>query len=75
VADPFATEDQPNPNPNPDTPRNGWLIVHPKLGAECIVNVIPNFGREHICTADCWCCPRSEWTDDGRVILVHECDN
>jgi hypothetical protein len=69
MSDPFATEDQSNP------PRPGWLVIYPKPGAERIVNVIPNFGREHTATMDCWCNPRAEFLDDGRILLAHECDN
>jgi hypothetical protein len=53
----------------------GWLVIYPKPGAERVVNVIPNFGREHTATMDCWCNPRAEFLDDGRILLAHECDN
>lgn len=44
------------------------------------VHVYPTFGREHILSGDCWCCPSKSYVDlknqnDRRYIWVHEPEN
>lgn len=38
------------------------------------LHVVPDFGRTHDFTERCWCAPRFEEREDGRKIVIHECE-
>jgi hypothetical protein len=53
-----------------------WLVLQPDRYG--ITHILPDFGRGHDTTEDglaCWCMPRWEALEDGRVLVIHDCDN
>lgn len=35
-----------------------------------LIHVVPQFGREHIASKDCWCKPRQD--DEEPRVFIHE---
>jgi len=51
-----------------DRATKGWIVVEKKTDPDYPVHVLPNFGRNHILTMDCWCRPKlDEYREDPIV--------
>jgi hypothetical protein len=35
-----------------------------------LIHVVPQFGREHVASKDCWCKPRQD--DEEPRVFIHE---
>lgn len=46
-----------------------WLTVE----TEETVEIVPNYGREHVLGADCWCVPEVEHLD--KDLVIHGLEN
>ena len=44
----------------------GWRLVDIGEGR---IHIFPTFGREHITDQSCWCGPRMELVEGGKIII------